>query len=710
MRGQHFKHQHIHSDMRKLLYILLPVFFLACEPEFLEAQTTWYVSTTGNDGTGTGTSDNPWRTLAKACSDPEVSDGDLIRMSAGTYNEPTQINLPDGVSIEGAGIDQTIIHSSYTSGPFLKLESYGYWGNVNYGNQSISYLTLDGDLTAQSAITVNFRSNVKIHHVKVIDFYREGVIFWGQPAHAWTGTNPYETWRRMPNAWCSGNEVTNCIFVNNAIYSDHGYGNLEYGQQNGFIARGNTITQTGRAAGYNGYGIKFYDEGWNRMTKISYNTITVAPREYGKFNFSIENWNDMGGCEYFNNTLQGQIDFSSTFDLIGAGYGSWFHDNIVGFSSTPTNTEVGVTPEAGWVDKCIISNNIFRNLTNAITLQHIYPIGTEHPNPGLINNVQIYNNLIYNMGEINNSRWTYGGIAAIAIEDYEYNSGNTTNSVFIQNNTIVSSGIVRSNTYMSVGIVIAGNQTFSNVRIRNNIIKGFAGATMLNAPILAYGTQTNTNFWIQNNDFYGNGNSNLPLWDDLHGGQFYTGSGYSYTGNITTDPLFVSSSDFRLTASSGAISTGMYVGIPTDILGNSYNNPPSMGAYEYTGGITIATVTTDEITDIGTTTAISGGNVTSTGGTTVTARGVCWSTSPNPTISNNRTINGTGSGVFTSYITGLTAATTYYVRSYATNSAGTAYGNERYFTTDPEGAEMVGGIVKYNGKLVKIGDKIIRVQ
>ena len=98
--------------------------------------------------------------------------------------------------------------------------------------------------------------------------------------------------------------------------------------------------------------------------------------------------------------------------------------------------------------------------------------------------------------------------------------------------------------------------------------------------------------------------------------------------------------------------------------------------------ITVPTViTTDPVTNIQQTTATGGGNVTNSGGATVTARGVCWSTSSNPTINNSHTTNGTGTGSFTSSITGLTAGTLYHVRAYATNSAGTAYGADVTFTT-----------------------------
>ena len=96
--------------------------------------------------------------------------------------------------------------------------------------------------------------------------------------------------------------------------------------------------------------------------------------------------------------------------------------------------------------------------------------------------------------------------------------------------------------------------------------------------------------------------------------------------------------------------------------------------------VNLPTVTTNAVTNITETTATCGGNVTSDGGATVTARGVCWSTSENPTVSNNHTNDGTGTGSFISSITGLSPGTTYYVRAYATNSAGTAYGEQRTFS------------------------------
>ncbi len=93
-------------------------------------------------------------------------------------------------------------------------------------------------------------------------------------------------------------------------------------------------------------------------------------------------------------------------------------------------------------------------------------------------------------------------------------------------------------------------------------------------------------------------------------------------------------------------------------------------------------VTTAAISAITQTTATGGGNVTSQGGAAVTARGVCWSTSADPTTANSKTENGTGTGAFTSNLTALTAGTLYYVRAYAANSGGTSYGNTQTFTTE----------------------------
>ena len=95
----------------------------------------------------------------------------------------------------------------------------------------------------------------------------------------------------------------------------------------------------------------------------------------------------------------------------------------------------------------------------------------------------------------------------------------------------------------------------------------------------------------------------------------------------------------------------------------------------------IPALKTISISGIATTTAVSGGNVISDGCTTITLRGVCWSKTANPTISDSKTSDGVGSGQYLSNIIGLTVGTTYHIRAYASNSTGTAYGDDVSFST-----------------------------
>ena len=96
-----------------------------------------------------------------------------------------------------------------------------------------------------------------------------------------------------------------------------------------------------------------------------------------------------------------------------------------------------------------------------------------------------------------------------------------------------------------------------------------------------------------------------------------------------------------------------------------------------------ATVTTADVTDITDNTAVAGGNVESDGGAQVTERGVVWSTFHDPSLDNNEGVmnEGAGTGEFSVGIKGLSPETTYYVRAFATNSVGTAYGDQVQFTT-----------------------------
>lgn len=128
--------------------------------------------------------------------------------------------------------------------------------------------------------------------------------------------------------------------------------------------------------------------------------------------------------------------------------------------------------------------------------------------------------------------------------------------------------------------------------------------------------------------------------------------------------------------------------------------------FQLTHSVVLPSVTTYSVSDPTQTTATCGGDVISDGGASVTAKGVCWSTSPNPTTSNSHTTDGIGTGSYISILTNLTASTLYFVRAYAINSLGTAYGNEESFSTlDPCNGETT---ITYENQIygiISIGDQ-----
>lgn len=159
----------------------------------------------------------------------------------------------------------------------------------------------------------------------------------------------------------------------------------------------------------------------------------------------------------------------------------------------------------------------------------------------------------------------------------------------------------------------------------------------------------------------------------------------SYTINTTVvnGISFSSSGNFTSLGTQAVNLIGS--GIPVSAGSNSFNTAATGGCtfvvtvLSSTGSL--AQLTTATTSGITCTAAVSGGNITNDGGSAVTSRGVCYSTAANPTTANTVINNGTGTGAFTSNISGLLAGTTYHVRAFAVNSAGTSYGNDISFTT-----------------------------
>ena len=168
------------------------------------------------------------------------------------------------------------------------------------------------------------------------------------------------------------------------------------------------------------------------------------------------------------------------------------------------------------------------------------------------------------------------------------------------------------------------------------------------------------------------------------GGSPTTATGFCWasTPNPTladsTLTLGAGSADFIATISNLTSNTTYYIrSYATNAQGTSYGNEQVFT----TTILQLATLSATTVTAVLYTTATISGQVITDGGTTVTQRGVCYGTQSNPTINDNLLISGTGTGVFSVNLTGLSSNTLYYARTFATNAGGTAYGTETTFTT-----------------------------
>jgi len=186
--------------------------------------------------------------------------------------------------------------------------------------------------------------------------------------------------------------------------------------------------------------------------------------------------------------------------------------------------------------------------------------------------------------------------------------------------------------------------------------------------------------------------SSISLDSAVSGGTIASNGGATITLSGVCWSINPNPTSSLITKTSDTISTGTFI---SNITGLAPNTTYYIRAYasnsagtSYGNQLIFTTiaglpiVTTDTASSITSSSATSGGNITSDGGATITEKGVCWDINPNPTISLiTATAEGPGSGNFISSITGLTANVTYYVRAYATNSVGTSYGNQIRFTT-----------------------------
>jgi uncharacterized repeat protein (TIGR02059 family) len=528
--------------------------------------TTYYIDPSGNNSNN-GSSVSPWQTLAFACSKVTVS-GDIIHVNAGTYTISSQISVPVGVSIEGEGMATTTIISAVTGSSSPTLSLVSSTDNTN-GNQHISGIYFNGNnRTTYCAIFVRARSNVSIYDCTFINYDQFGIRF--EPASTRSTSITYAT----------GNSVHDCVITNCAYYASGNGGGaaLLIACQTGFLCYNNSVTQS-RTTYTNGCGIK--TAGWTKGFKIYNNTLTgdinSDKTHADSWDFAIEMWGDVGsvteGTEiYGNNIYNWEIDIAGRITQKGSyDYGCSIHDNFIGCINLPSVFKGGIILEANTsLDYILIYHNHIKNVARGINLY----CTNQTPLPLFYNNISIYYNLIDNCGYN-----TTGNDQARAI--WWTNASGTThtvNNLKIYNNVITA----RTGGTQEVGIELdcKAGVTATNFDIKNNIITGF------DDRVIWTDFGTIDYLAIQNNIFYGNGGSNALHMDA-------TLTHYTNSGNLTSNPLFVSESDFHLQGTSPAVNTGVNIttsAITTDYYGAAIGNPPEIGACEYGSSGTVPVI------------------------------------------------------------------------------------------------------------------------
>ncbi len=436
--------------------------------------TTYYISSKGNDRTGNGSISNPWQTLYKATSSVTAV-GDIIHVTSGTYIETIRCNLAVGVSIEGDG-PSSIIQSTLTQ-QFVAIIIATSPEGTN-GNQHISHINLDGNKRTTSwGIEIRGRSNFSIYDCTITDFEETGVYFAGR------GDNDTEP----PSVYATGNSFYNNIMTNCAKYDGYGRGCLVIGGQDGLLIYNNTISQTGRAKGTNGWPIKYCNNGYLNGCKIYNNKITKQAYDGITWDFAIELFNE-SGLEIYNNTIIGSIDMNH--QTKGKySFSVYIHDNIIGPTSLQTKVETGITLEYE-TENAIIENNQMRNLT--------IPIYFTPRDGSMISDVTIKNNICENIGIDNGSHHGY------AINFSSDGTGNhIINNFFIYGNRFIAH--TKGAPYY--GIELTGVAASTNIKIQNNTIANFNVACILANPAFVIDT-----LLIENNILSGNGNNNNPLY------------------------------------------------------------------------------------------------------------------------------------------------------------------------------------------------------
>ncbi|WNR43482.1 hypothetical protein [Paenibacillus roseipurpureus] len=266
----------------------------------------YHVSPLGDDLQGNGTAVKPWNSVAYAAT--QVAAGHTIRIEEGVYREFMSINLGVGVNLVGAGPDKTVLQADFPHAFLIRLIS----SSNEDGNQRISGFTIDGmNKQLQGGIIVSGVNHVTLHDVDFVRCRMTGSLF----------TDNYRRLQKRggePKRYITGSNIHNCRYINSSGIGDRYVdgtkcglaGNLMIAGLDGADIHHITIEDLGSPEDENGYGIKFWQDGYLKNVKIHDSFIRVKEYEdYWGANFSVELWNIGPGCEIYN------IDCNTTLSL-----------------------------------------------------------------------------------------------------------------------------------------------------------------------------------------------------------------------------------------------------------------------------------------------------------------------------------------------------------------------------------------------------------
>jgi hypothetical protein len=668
--------------------ILILIFMLL---SFAGFATNYYVKNGGNDANDGLTDATAWETTYRVDA-KTLSAGDTVFFKRGDTFVSNAIIYP-----EAGGVGNSIVFAAYGIGAKPIITGFGSLPNWSIvGN----WTNTTGNIWTFS--TTNNTKRLWLDNTEV-RYAADGTV---------DATDIFKWASNTLTVYSVGNPATTFSSIEACIY-DYifycNYGNISFidldlqGSHNGIRIYGNgdNILIDSCNIGYNMdmRGIEAGASGTNSLDniiikdcnfisndKINYigyetqRTFAGVYLVYSASNVQIYN-------NYFENWGHSCIDFlvASTYTVNNIK----IHDNfftapniyycrglgVILNRGTATNIEIYNNvifdcPVASTVigENISLHHNIFNNNHREnIIIARPYITGSclniDYSGDVLLTNTKYYNNVFVNAYDCGIDFGAYNGA-------YPYQGLEITNNIFYNNGSSARSESYQL--YIYDQTLMLGNTYKNNIFYKPGI-----------SDVIRYGNDETNDYPHTVAEFNAENETD----------------GDTILNNLQSDPLFIdaANSDFKLQTLSPAINAGIDVGL--DYLGDA----PDIGAYEYVNPNpeVLADVTLSVINTASRAILVQGVAATDGGGT-ITERGIVYSTSANPTTVNGKVVNGSGLGSYTSLINLLTNSTTYYIRAYATNEAGTAYSNQLIIKTKYSSAfKTDGATYRYSGKYFK---------